>query len=433
MAVIPTNQSSAFSICRPKWLRLLEGRQVRNWGLGLVSALLLVVVLLFAGAGPSWSEEYPSSVGGNNSDSELVADPGEPGGPISEGTVVEGTETSSADGSAGVGTTAVSAQSGRGMIVFFLVVMLCLFGYYLFTNYGINARIDRLEELLRRHGLANRYRDELVPFSWNAVLRSLEGGLPVLPDLLLPRSGVVMLGVGNQSLKTSSGHQNQLSQLVIANIAHSVLDSPELMVLTITRGLGGDELGRMLLSMQAGNDWRDLDDVKRQALLNEHSSDLERFEKSLFYLSDLVITMPQLFNSCQELLKDGELGAVIIDNLDVFIGDEPMTSAEILEQLAILASRCHVPIILVVSENSPEFKAFKDNPGFLAVGHIRANNETIQSSFDKFPGQSPANQWLLGAGGILTSSSLTTAEQASAPGPVPDEQPDGADAHGQGA
>jgi len=270
--------------------------------------------------------------------------------------------------------------SGTGLVAFFLVVVLGLFGFHLFTSHGLNARLDRLEEVVRRNGGDLRERDRLVPFSWDAVLRNLEGGLPYLPGALLPRPGLVLTGVAGPDLQPA----------VLTNLAHGVLQDPELLALAVTRCLGPDEMGRRLLSLESGRDWRTLGPDERRSVLQGTARNLQRYERSLYCMTDLVLSPRQLFDTCQDLLKDGELGAVLLDGLDVLVSEEEGTFGELLEHLRLLAARCHVPVHLVVPVGSPLWEV-RDEPGlFTAVVEMpRVADDLVSVVFHRFPGAPP--------------------------------------------
>ncbi len=272
-----------------------------------------------------------------------------------------------------------SESSGTGTVAFFLVVVLCLFGFQLFTSHGLNSRIDRLEQVARKAS-GVKAGDELVPFSWDAVLRTLEGGAPFLPGLLLPRPGLVLVGVS----------QPALIPVLLANITRCVLQDPELAVLAVTRSLGADELGRRLLSLETGRDWRALGPEARRSLLLGTARGLQRYERSLFCTTDLALTPQQLFEACQDLRKEAELGAVLLDDPGMLVGDPDVPDARILDHLRLLAVRCHVPIHLVVPLDSPIWQAREDSDLFLAVAEAAPLVEgQVRIRFQQFPGPLP--------------------------------------------
>lgn len=271
-------------------------------------------------------------------------------------------------------------SSSTGLVAFFLVVTLGLFGFHLFTSHGLNARLDRLEDVVRQQGGDLRERDRLVPFSWDAVLRTLEGGLPFLPGTRLPRPGLVLTGVATPDLQPA----------VLTNLAHGVLQDPELLALAVTRCLGPDEMGRRLLSLESGRDWRTLGPEERRAVLEGTARNLQRYERSLYCMTDLVLSPRQLFDTCQDLLKDGELGAVLLDGLDVLVSEEEGAAGELLEYLRLLAARCHVPVHLVVPVDSPLWEV-RDEPGlFMAVVELPPlAGDLVNVVFHRFPGAPP--------------------------------------------
>lgn len=350
--------------------RLRSGRAVlASLGRAALSLLLLAFLVLALAPGALAQAPPPSDGSSGLRDGATMPGGGDP--PAADGPASMPAEASAAQ---------AQGRSGASNTAFFLFVALGLFGFHLFTTHGVNARIDRLEELLRRSGLGSRERDELVPFSWDAVLRSLEAGHPFLPGLSLSRPGLVLVGVASPDLEP----------LVLVNVARTVLADPELVVLAVTRRLGPDELGRRLLSVESGRDWRTLGSQERQALLQGTARELQRYERSLFCMSDLVLTPRQLSETCQELVKEGELGAILLDGLEVLAPEEDLPLGDLLDHLRLLAARCHVPVHLVVPTSSPVWEARRESGGFLAVAEVQPPADgAVRVLFHKFPGGLP--------------------------------------------
>lgn len=280
---------------------------------------------------------------------------------------------------------AAAASSSSGPLAFFLVVVLSLFGYHLFTSFSLNGRIDRLEDLLRRSRLGAPEREGLVPFSWDTVLRSLDSGLPFLPGVPLPRPGLVLLGVDTP----------ELGRALLTRVAWTVLKDPELAVVAITRSMGPDELGRRLLSLEAGRDWSTLGAEERQALLGRSARTLERYERSLFTLTDLALTPRQLFGACQEILAEAELGGLLVDGLEV-LAPEGGEAFDPVDHLRLLAARCHVPVFLAVPRESDTWRQRAGSARFLAVAEVTEQaGEGTAVAFERFPGTLPAETLLL--------------------------------------
>ncbi len=344
-------------------------------GLGPAFRALALLLALLAGvflSSPAWAQG-----GAGGPEPGLRGGATMPGGGNAPPASVQG---SGVGGEEQVIPNRPSGSSSTGVVAFFLVVVLCLFGFHLFTSHGLNMRLDRLEEVVRQSGGELRERDQLVPFSWDAVLRTLEGGVPFFPGVSLPRPGLVLTGVATPGLQT----------VVLANLARNVLQDPELLALLVTRSLGPDELGRRLLSLESGKDWRALGPEERRSMLQGTARDLQRYERSLYCMTDLVLTPRQLFDTCQDLLKDGELGAVLLDGLEVLVPGEEGQAGDLLDHLRLLAARCHVPVHLVVSVGSPLWQA-RNEPGlFLAVAEIPPLVDgTVGVVFHRFPGQAP--------------------------------------------
>ena len=133
-----------------------------TWALLMGLAVWLAVLVV-----PSvWAQAPPGGI-----------EPGVRGGATMPGGGIEPFGEGSAPGSERLIPARASEASGTGTVAFFLVVVLCLFGFHLFTSHGLNSRIDRLEQLARKASGA-RGGDELVPFSWDAVLRTLREAPP---------------------------------------------------------------------------------------------------------------------------------------------------------------------------------------------------------------------------------------------------------------
>lgn len=345
-------------------------------------SLLLLALLFLGGAAFAQSPPPPGPPGGQGQPAPpgMQGQPGTPGqagpqGQPSPAGVRPGGGPGGEEAPIPERSTSTSTGAG-GSMAFFLVVVLCLFGYHLFTNYSLNARIDRLEELVRRGGLrGSPERADLVPFSWDTVLRSLDAGLPFLPGVKLPRPGLVLIGVRSA----------EATAPLLARIAREVLQDPELVVVAATRSLGAEELGRRLLSLEAGQDWRTLGREQRDELLRKSSRDLDRYERSLYCMTDLVLSPAQLFETCQELLRDGELGAVLLDGLEVLVPEEDEGLPELLDRLRTLAVRCHVPVHILVPVGSAAWTLRDDAERFMAVAEAEPGGERV--SFHRFPGQ----------------------------------------------
>ena len=296
----------------------------------------------------------------------------------------------------------VARTSGGGSgTTFLLVVMLALFGLYLYNNQGLNARISRLEAALRGGAGRTRERDELVPFSWNSVLRSLEGGFAVLPGLVLPKPCVMLIGVEAEGKENNAAVVGRL-RILAANVVRSVLQDPELAVLAVMRHVGSCELGNQLLTMLGSRPWQELSEADRQNLLRSHGKELEHYEKTLYCLNDLVLTPTQLYQTCQELLVSGDLGAILLDDLSVLVPDEHLSQdnenaaemrRDICEALRLLAVRCHVPICVLTGVGSTTWETLNayHTPG--AMAKVTFTNSGVRAEFTQASGVSAGKQW----------------------------------------
>ncbi len=294
-----------------------------------------------------------------------------------------------------------NVESFTSNTTFLLVVLLALFGFYLYNNQSLVARINRLEAALRGGAGRVRERDELVPFSWNSVLKSIEGGFIVMPGLSLPKPSLFLVGIENE------GNQDKFSfveceRVLVANMVNTVVQDPELTVLTVLRQVGSTDIGSQLLAILGDRPWQDLDETERQHLLSKHGKRLEHMEKSLYCLNDLVLTPTQLYQTCQELLNGGELGMVLLDSFDVLIPDEHLSAdndneeewrSEISEFLRLLAVRCHVPVCVVTEYDSATWRELlqRQIPG--AVARMTFGEDSVRARFTLDDGVGAEKVW----------------------------------------
>ena len=289
-------------------------------------------------------------------------------------------------------STDIRIVSGGGNTTFLLVVILALFGLYLYNNQSLTRRIGRLEEALRGRAELGRERDELVPFSWNSVLRSLEGGFDLLPGLVVPQPCVLLLG--NEKSEQVDSHKQRLT--LITNLLRTVFQDPELVAITALHHLGSSELGHQLLSQLGEKSWENLDDNARRELLHSKGQELDHISKSLFCLNDLVLTPVQLFQTCQNVLRGSDLGVVGLDDLDVLVPSEQLSAAdldpseqqrEICDSLRLLAARCHVPVCVITDVDSATWNFLLDEgiPG--AVAKLQWSDGQVRSAFVDMNGE----------------------------------------------
>ncbi len=307
------------------------------------------------------------------------------------------------DSEGGLGNTSmpVSATESRTLpatnttdhsTTFLLIVMIALFGLYLYSNNSTNSRLNRLEASLRGGAGYRRERAELVPFSWDAVLHSLNGGFSLLPGLVLPSPCLFLLGIENKE------NIAEYRQQLVANLVNTVLQDPEFMTIAVLRHMGSTELGHQLLSQIGGSNWDEMDDSQRQEMLRHCGKDLEHIEKSLYCLSDLVLTPDQLYQTCQEVLETGDLGAVIIDDLAAIVPDEYLSTAndgeanrhfDTAEFLRLLSSRCHTPLCLVTEIDSPTWTYLCDRDAIGALARLRWSEGEVTAKFS-----TDSNTWV---------------------------------------
>ncbi len=284
---------------------------------------------------------------------------------------------------------------------FLLVVMLALFGLYLYNNQSLLARINRLEAALRGGAGRVRERDELVPFSWNSVLKSIEGGFAVMPGLNLPKPCLFLVGIENEDNQDRFSFAEQ-ERVLVANMVHTVVQDPELMVLAVLRQVGSTDIGSQLLAFLGDRPWQELDEAERQHLLRQQGKRLDHMEKTLYCLNDLVLTPTQLYQTCQELLNAGELGLVLLDSFEVLVPDEHLSESndneaewrgELCEALRLLAVRCHVPVCVVTEYGSVTWRELQQRqiPG--AVARMTFGEDSVRARFTLDDGAEAEKVW----------------------------------------
>jgi hypothetical protein len=117
---------------------------------------------------------------------------------------------------------------------------------------------------------------------------------------------------------------------------------------------------------------------------------LQRYERSLFCTTDLALAPHQLYEACQDLRKEAELGAILLDDPGMLVGDPDQPDVSILDYLRLLAVRCHVPIHLVVTLDSPVWQARENSELFLVVAEVKPVVEgQVRICFQQFPGLLP--------------------------------------------
>lgn len=232
-----------------------------------------------------------------------------------------------------VAETAAAEAAAPSTGLFVLVACLCLFGYLMFSNYTLGARIERLEDDLRK---GRGEPGELSPFSWS-VLQGAYDPLPFLGNsLAVTRPGLYLVGARDPALVPT----------LAANIIQQLMGRDDLAVILVSQRISQDELGDMLLSLEAGVAWDSLDRAEQDRLLHRMERDLRRYEEQLWLVGDLDWSPDTLFAQVvrlQENLKGP--AALLVDDpraLQNADGDG------LLDRLRLVSQKASLPVFLLV-------------------------------------------------------------------------------------
>lgn len=258
---------------------------------------------------------------------------------------------------------APASGGAGGLAGFLLVVVLGFFGYHLYSSYRLNARMDRLEG-----GEA----PVLVPFSWDPVVRGLESGFPILSDLRLPRPGLVLVGTPGEPP----------AQELRARILRTLLSDPARVALFAGPRSRAGEVARRLLGLEAGVEGEGPVGEAWEALQDRLGSVLDRYEESLFLVTDPQADAGALAAVSRELeRREGEVAGILVD-------PDHFSPEGLLEDLRQVAFRAHAPVVIVLPTEHPLWEQGRDgSPAACAVVEFREQDGGWAPTFHRFPGE----------------------------------------------
>jgi len=248
----------------------------------------------------------------------------------------QGGERSSSPAEAAPQATAGGATS-PATLVFFLVVILCLFGYHLFSTYTLNSRIDRLEEALRKD-LPGRTAggDDLLAFSWDGILDDMDRRQSLLPgDILKVVPGAALLALPDYP---------RFLAFAANALKHCIRDDGAA-ALFLAATLDEREIGRALLNLETGKDWLALDTAEREKLADSLEEAIGAYEEHLFVQTCAASTPQQLYDFCLRILEREDLRLILVEEAALLEAGGQGDAGK-LDVLRLIGRRCAVPLVI---------------------------------------------------------------------------------------
>jgi hypothetical protein len=216
-------------------------------------------------------------------------------------------------------------------------VTLCLFGYHLFSTYTMNARIDRLEEILRSDSRGRTpTREDLLSFSWEGILDDMDRNQSLLPgDVLKIAPGVALIAIPDYSLFLT----------ISANFLRHCIRDDAAGALFLSPTFGEREIGRALLTLESGKDWGALPVEEREKIADSMADAVGAYEERLFQQTGMKSTPHQVYEFCLGILEREDLRLVVGEEGALYEPDRD-TPGGIAEMLRIIALRCSLPIVI---------------------------------------------------------------------------------------
>ncbi|MGM9999447.1 MAG: hypothetical protein ACI38Q_08710 [Candidatus Bruticola sp.] len=193
---------------------------------------------------------------------------------------------------------------------------------------------------------------------WNDLFRSIEEGLPVLPDFCLDRPRLLVLGCQGNSLLPKLSELSRNSRLnLLLNSAHEILSEPTQKLIVFSSRLGVRQIGWGLLSLIGQTDFNKLSNTEKAELLSK--LDIADWEKRLYNFAGGSATINELYRILSKLAEDGSDLTLILDGWDFLLPAESHTAKtnadkklsdwqHLGQELSVLASRNHLGVILLL-------------------------------------------------------------------------------------
>lgn len=264
--------------------------------------------------------------------------------------------------------------AGQNAPLFFLISVLCLFGYVIFNNFVLNGRLERLRNLRDLDDDAPR----VSPFT-RADLNHEGDGITIVGERVsISTAGLYLIGARDESLLTP----------LAANMLFQVLSRDEVAVLWLSQRVGRDELARLLVGLEAGVKWDGMAADERQRILR--SGVLEKYESSLFVFDEMEWTPELLFAGLHQLKADAvDVAAVFVDDPALGRLDE-VRACQIFDRLRLLSLKSNLPVAILLPMQQQDSRYWPGNAsdrfqGILEFAPTSSDGGVLDLRFAKFP------------------------------------------------
>lgn len=270
--------------------------------------------------------------------------------------------------SGGQAASAVMPVLLQAFYVLTLILMGVLLVNFYHRNNLLNTRLYRLELLMEKTGEITPIKEELTPFSWEKTIRSLEEGWVILsPEYRIHEPGLVGIEVGSYE----TGHK------VSANIIKNIVENQDMGVIYLSKDFSEENLAETLLAMEEGISQ---DSPSQKKIDKDVIPQLRSYEKNLFILRDLTITVDDLYLRILKLSADNKIGMVVIDGINVIETKKDQDLEALLAVLRLVAVKTYIPIIVIDTFSkmviSPVTSAFDLFTAFAEMKESIQDNET---------------------------------------------------------
>lgn len=237
-------------------------------------------------------------------------------------------------------TADATPAPAQNLPVFFLVAFLCLFGYLIYHNHTLAARLDALDRASAQDDAGTAPQplgfDELVD-SGGAM--TLFGG-----SARIDRSGLYLLSTDDEKRLTT----------VVATVMRDVLAARAGSVLYVSQRAGADEIAAALMALEAGVPWESLSQSDQARRRRGLRTDLERYESGVHAFDALDWTPDGLFSGARRLKEEGRpVSALLVDDPGLSLLHEARR-VETVERLRLLSVKCAVPVFVMSSGKGGE-------------------------------------------------------------------------------
>jgi hypothetical protein len=274
-------------------------------------------------------------------------------------------------------STEAATESARNAPLFTLIAFLCLFGYLIFNNHLINSR---LQQMSRGVSTEAEPTGAAAPFAWDDIGDDA-AAVPLFGErVTISRSGLYLVASSDDSLLTT----------LAANMIYQALAVEDVTLLYVSQRMARDELGRSLLSLEAGASWEQMAAAQRSRTRRKLQAELEKYETNLFALEEMDWTPDRLFAAWQQLKGAGQSVAAILVDDPSLVRLPEARHVEIFDRLRLLSVKCGVPVFVLASTAASIQATAGDRlTGVLEVELSSPNSKGLVVSFIKYPEAPP--------------------------------------------